>query len=176
MNDPIPVNPLEGQVAIPWSRAGGRVIGRLGARAMRWVEESVGKPIDDIYNDLAIRSVAAQRAMKSGRAEVGRAVTFPVVVLSTLLWAAIEHERRKQGAPGPEYTIDDADEIVEEIGIDDAVAYAMALIQLSMPFKSRMQAIDDAALAAGEESPLERLRAVAAGTGIGTSPAASPPG
>lgn len=173
------VNPDEGQVAIPSKRAGGHVVGRLGARAMRWVEEKTGKRIDTIYGDfaqLAATAAAEHKARQAGREPVFvESPGFAIGVASTVLWAAIEHERRVQKAPGPEFTLDDAEEIVDEIGIDDANSYALALIQLSLPFKKRTEQLEEAARQAGEESPLDPLRRVAAGIGNGTSPPPSDP-
>lgn len=166
------VNPHEGQVAIPYAKAdGGVVVGRLGARAMRWVEEATGQTLDEIYADV-IRRVEAQA---SGAATVGG---FPVAVVVTLLWAAIEHERRLSGGPGPGFTIDDGDAIVEEIGLDSSYNYAITLIQLSTPFKKRAEALEEAAATAGIANPLDPLRAAASaalGTGTPTSPPPTAP-
>lgn len=174
----VAVNTHEGQVAIPL--AGSHVVGRLGARAMRWVEEVTGRTIDEIYTDFARRAARAMRAQ--GTAQVApTSASFPVNVAVTVIWAAVEHERRLQGLPGPEFTLDEADQVVEEHGLDDTYSIALALIQLSTPFRKRTEEIDRAAQEAGHESPLAELRRVAAGgtgpgTGTPTSAPASPPG
>jgi hypothetical protein len=170
-----PVNPHEGQVAIPSPRDPGYVIGRLGARAMVWVEQATGKPLDDIYVDVQRRIEAAMK----GNTETPP--VFPVSVTATVLWAAVEHERRLQGAPGPEYTVDDAYELIEHVGLDDAYSYALSLMQLSLPFRKRTEALEQAAAAAGEPSPVDPLRAAAmaaanAGTGNSSSTPHSPQG
>jgi len=160
----VAVNPLEGQVKIPLGDT--YVVGRLASRAMRWVEESTGKSIDDIYANFVRR---AQLAEKGGGVIPG----FPVAVAATVLWAAVEHERRHQGLPGPEWTIDDADVVIDTVGLDDAYNLCVLLIQLSAPFKKRSEEIERAAEEAGEESPLAEARRVAAGIGTPTSPAPS---
>jgi len=169
-----PVNPKEGQVAIPTPRDPGYIVGRLGARAMVWVEEATGRALDDIYVDVTNRIAAAMRGDRS------TAPVLPVRVAATILWAAIEHERRLQGAPGPEYTIDDAYEIIEHVGLDETYQYALTLMQLSLPFRRRTAELEAAAAAAGEPSPVDPLRAAAmaaanGGTGAATSTPPSPP-
>lgn len=166
----VAVNPSEGQVAIPVG--GGHVVGRLAARAMRWVEEATGRSIDDIYVDFARRAALAERATRANRGG-DSVVGFPVTVACTVIWAAVEHERRHLGLPGPEWTIEDTDAVVDAVGLDDAYSYALALIQLSAPFRKRTEEMDRLACEAGEASPLDELRRVAAGTGTPMSPGPS---
>lgn len=159
----VPVNPHEGQVAIPYAHGDAtHVVGCLGNRAMRWVEEAIGRTIDDVYFDAMRRAALA---------EAGQPVapTLSVTDSATVIWAAIEHHRRRSKAPGPEFTIDDADEIVEQVGIDDASGYATTLIQLSRGYAARLKRLEEAAAAEGQPSPADPLRAAAAGTGIGSS-------
>jgi hypothetical protein len=77
--------------------------------------------------------------------------------------------------------VDDAYELIEHVGLDDAYSYALSLMQLSLPFKKRTEALEQAAAAAGEPSPVDPLRAAAmaaanAGTGNSSSTPHSPPG
>jgi len=176
------VNPNEGQVALPYSRADvGYVVGRLGARAMRWVEVELGRTIDDVWTGFVRKVQAAHLAVEGGAAPDG-GVTLPVAATSTVIWAGIEHERRLSKAAGPEFTMDDADAIVDEVGLDNATGYALALIQLSMPFKKRTDALREAAAAAGADDPVGPLMAAAiaatlpeGGTGTPTSTPPSTP-
>lgn len=161
MTEPAPVNPDEGQVAIPFAKAAtGRVIGRLSSRALRWIEEAAGKPLDQIYEEYARRLTRGSQYLPVGTAAV-------------VIWAGIENERRSTGGPGPEWTIDDADEIIDQVGLDDAYGYALGLISLSLPFKQRMTEIDAFHAKKGLPSPVDPLRAVARGTGPPSSPPAS---
>lgn len=159
----VTVNPNEGQVAIPYAKApGGHVIGRLTTRAIRWIEETTGEPLDQIYESFA------RRAMRG-------ATYLPVGVASAVIWAGIENERRQLGGPLPEYTIDDADDIVDQVGLDDAYAYALALISLSLPFKSRLDKMSEYHAEKGLEDPAVPLKAVAAGIGESSPPPPSSP-
>ncbi len=161
----IPVNPDQGEVAIPWSRqhdprvASTHVVGVLGARAIRWVEEATGRGIDQIF-------VGFTRSME--------AESFAGVSLreaAAIVWAAIEHHRRKRGAPGPEFTIDDADEICDEIGRQNFYAVAWHLMFWSVSSRQQRDRMEAEAREMGEADPLGELRAVAAtGTGTPTSP------
>ncbi|MDZ7732197.1 MAG: hypothetical protein U5R31_03015 [Acidimicrobiia bacterium] len=163
---PAPANPDQGEVAIPWSRqhdasTSGYVVGCLGARAIRWVEESTGRGIDQIW-------MGFQRSM-----EAGSMAGIRLSDATTIVWASIEHHRRRRGAPGPEFTIDDADEIADEIGRDDFYAVAWNLMYWSISGRKRREQIESEAEAAGKEAELGELRAVAAGTGTPTSPPGS---
>lgn len=159
----VAVNPNEGQVAIPYAKApGGHAVGRLTTRAIRWIEETTGEPLDQIYEAFARRAIRGSNYL-------------PVSVASAVIWAGIENERRNLGNPLPEYTIDDADEIVDQVGLDDSYAYALALIQLSLPFKARTKATQDYHREHGLPDPMDPLKAVAAGTGMPSSPPDSKP-
>lgn len=166
MGEPIPVNPREGQVAIRWSRpTSGYVVGRLSSRSLCWVEEHLDKPIDEIYAEFQRRMVRTGDTI------------IPVRVAAAVIWAGIEAERRRQHGPLPEYSIDDAYEIVDEVGLDDAAGYTLALIQLSLPFRKRAEEIEQAFAEAGEESPMDPLRAaaVAAAQPSTGEPSSTPP-
>lgn len=150
--NPRAVNPDEGQVAIPWAAAAdGYAVGRLGARAMRWVEESLGESIDDVYRRIA------EFVHSTGD------LSMPVRVAAVILWAGLEHERRATGGDAHHgaYTLDDVDDIIEAEGIDDAFGYALALIQLSSVFRKRSEQLDAHAKAHGVASPMDPLKAAA---------------
>lgn len=169
-----PANPDEGQVAIPWSRGPARgrrgngeetnvVVGCLGARAIRWVEETTGKGLDQIW-------IGVTRSIESGSAAGLRLSDSAVII-----WASIEHHRRRSGAPGPEYTVEDADEILEELGSDDFYGIAYNLMYWSAANRRKRAKIEEAAREAGREEGLGELRALAAGIGTPTSEQVSEP-
>lgn len=163
----IAVNPTQGQVAIPYTHGDAtHVVGCLGSRAIRWAEQALGRGIDDVYMEFLVASVAAT--------EGGSLGTISVSCSSTLIWAGIEHHRRKIGGPLPEYSIDDADEIVEQIGVDQASLIAVTLLQLSLPFKPRLDRIETEMQKEGK-SAVDPLMAVARGTGSSSSSPPSPP-
>lgn len=160
-----PANPDEGEVAIPWTRQpGGYVVGVLGARAIRWVEETTGRGLDQIW-------VGFSRSF-----EAGSPAGLRIGDAAAIVWAAIEHHRRRSGAPGPEFTIDDADEICDEVGRQDFYAIAYNLMLWSTSGRSYRDEITKAAEAAGQSDALGELKALAAGTGTPTSAPGSTPG
>lgn len=183
------VNPLEGEVAIPVRReASGWAVGCLTARAMAWVEQTVGKAVPDIYAELQRRVAALQAAAADGSPPpVGS--TLPVGEMAALLWAALEAGRRRANRPGPEFTIDDAYEVLDDVGLDDAAGYCVSLLSLSLAFRPQREAVQRAAEEAGEPDPFVEVIAAATaattgtpgtpatvGTGSGTSPLPPPPG
>lgn len=159
-----PANPDQGEVAIPWSRQHNpqqptsHVVGVLGARAVRWVEEATGRTIDQIW-------LGFSRSME---AESFAGIRYTDA--AAIVWASIEHHRRRSGAPGPEFALDDADEICDELGRDDFYAVAWNLMYWSLSGAKRREQIEAEARAAGKEEELGELKAVAAGTGTATSP------
>lgn len=158
-----PANPDEGEVAIPWPSApGGVIVGVLGARAIRWVEESLGEGLDHIW-------------MRFNRSlEAGSAAGLRLAEASTIIWAAIEHQRRRTGQPATEYTIDDVDDLVDRVGRDDVYSYAYNLMLWSTSGRARREAIEAEAAAAGQADALGELKALASGIGLGTSAPPSP--
>lgn len=166
------VNPLEGQVAIPYARAqSGWVVGCLTARAMTWVEQTLGESLVDIWWEVQ-RRVAAAQAVADGEMPA-RAPQMHVRQISAILWAAIEAHRRRAGLPGPEYTREDADEIIDQVGLDDAAGYAAALISLSLPFRPQREAVQTEARKAGDPDPFAELLRMAAAAADGTGSSGS---
>lgn len=151
----VAVNPHEGQVAIP--HAGGLVAGRLSARAMAWVEEATGKKIIDIWGAFFAR--------------VG--TLLPVGDVATVLWAAMEDERRRQPATGAEFTIDDGYAIVDEIGLDEACARVFLLLSLSAALRKERGEIVDKAAEQGVDV-LDPLVAAARTWPVSLPPASEP--
>jgi hypothetical protein len=159
------VNPHQGDFAIPRS-SGGYVVGRLSARAMVWVEEATGRKVDEIWQGYVVD--IAQMGEGGGRPSMS------VRDVAATLWAGIENYRRLERLPGPEYTIDDGYDLVDDLGLDQAYGAALGLIQLSAPFRKRTDELDEMARAAGEPSPVDPLRAAAAAAANGTGGSGSP--
>src|SRR5690606_21523813 len=141
----VAVNPLEGEVAIA-TPDGGVVVGRLSNRAIRWVEETLGKSFDELSDAVSL-------------AALGKAQGLSVRETTVVIWAAVEDHRRRSGASGPEVTIDDVDEIVEALGID--LAYQRAAVLMMLACQSRLEPIRARAKAAGEPDPVDPLLAAA---------------
>lgn len=171
----VPVNPHEGQVAIPYSiPEAGYVVGCLGARAMAWFEEARGgRTIDDVWADVVARQGSTTSNLPSA---------MPVQDASTILWVSIEHYRRRAKLPGPEFDLEDGEELVDELGLDAATRYAVMLISLAASFRERRKSIREFLIGKGIEDPDPPLLAEAmaaaetAGTGTPSSPLPSTQG
>lgn len=87
------VNPLIGEVAVP----GGRVM-QLNTRALVWTEEALGVPIQAVVLEITMFQAGARTC-------------------STILWAGIEAARRRRGDPGPEFTLQEAEALIDEHGL-----------------------------------------------------------
>lgn len=168
------VNPLEGQVAVPYQRAAsGWVVGCLTARAMTWVEQAVGRGLVDIWFEVQRRAHAAQHTPDGELPK--EAPSMPVGHTAAILWAAIEAHRRRAGLPGPEYTVEDAEEIIDQVGLDDAAGYAVALITLSLPFRPQREQAQADAAKAGLPDPFAEVVAAAIAATAGNGSAGSTP-
>lgn len=174
------VNPLEGQVAIPYERAdSGYVVGCLSSRAQAWVEAAGCPPVPDIWVDV-LRRTAEYERLPEGQVP-SMASSLPLTTTATVLWAGIEGHRRRAHLPGPEYTIDDAYDIIDAVGIDQASGYVVALISLSLPFKAQREEIERQAAEVGVPDPFAQIReaattAATGGTGAATSTLPPPSG
>jgi hypothetical protein len=86
------VNEVIGEMAV-----GGRVM-MLNTRALVWIEKELGIPVQALVMQINLFQAGARAT-------------------SVILWAGIENARRRRGEPGPEFTIDEAEQLVDEIGL-----------------------------------------------------------